>query len=82
MDLCSTQAPLKHSKYTLTIFLCKSASFQESDFSVIIKIFFVPNEDDNNVWTGKGSGICQPVCKRVVRFTTVARIEYCNQFKE
>ena len=27
--------------FTLTIFLCKSAGFQKSDFSVTIKIFFV-----------------------------------------
>ena len=55
--------------YLLTILLCKSASFQKRDFSVAIQIFLVTDEDYDNVWTGKGSGICQPVCQRVVCFT-------------
>ena len=59
----------------LTIFLCKSAGFQECDFSITIKIFFVSNKDDDNVWAGKSSGICQPVCERVVCFTAMVRIK-------
>lgn len=55
--------------YLLTILLSKSASFQKCDFSVAIQIFLVTDEDYDNIWTGKGSGICQPVCQRVVRFT-------------
>ena len=55
--------------YLLTILLCKSAGFQKCDFSVAIQIFLVTDEDYDNVWTGKGSGICQPVCQRVVCFT-------------
>ena len=53
----------------LTILLCKSAGFQKCDFSVIIQIFLVTNENDDNVWTGKSSSICQPVGEGVIGFT-------------
>lgn len=62
-------------KHVLTIFLCKSTGFQKCDFSIIIKVFFVPNKDDNDVWTGESSCICQPVCERVVGFTAITRNE-------
>ena len=60
----------KKNKIKLTIFLCKSAGFQKRNFSVIIKIFFISNEDNNNIWTCQSSCICQPVCQRVVCLTT------------
>ena len=57
-----------HTNHVLTIFLCKSAGLQKCDFSVIIKVFFVPNKDYDNVWTGQSPRICQPVCQRIVCF--------------
>lgn len=47
-------------KYQIIV-LRKVARLQESDFTLLLEILLVANENDDDVWTGKGACIVEPV---------------------
>jgi len=52
---------INRQQYVNTILLCKAAGFEESNFTFGVKVAFVADEYDDDVWTGEGACIRQPV---------------------
>ena len=54
-----------------TIFLRKSACFEERHLSVCVEVALVSDKDDDKVGTGQSSRVRQPFGQRVVRLSAV-----------
>lgn len=56
---------------TQTVFLGESAGLQEGDLPLLFQILLVADQHNDDVWTGQGPRVCQPVCQGIVGLSTV-----------